>query len=694
MSEQTQWAKMNDHHLSETVAWIRLLLQRIIFEPQQEQPKQEPKQESNWFWANKTSEPKMLPSPLQGPTEEEVKEAAQEIVKLEGNDPPPALNILASRLGLSKFDGHVLSLCVAMELDTRIAGLCAKAQDDLNKPFPTFALAFALFENPDWNSLSPHAPLRYWRLLEINQPGAQPLTGAALHADERIVNYLKGLNYLDDRLVPLLDPVGVQPEEAELPPSQQHVVDTIMRHLKGSNGKGRTPVVELLGHDSTSKRLIAGHTALALGVNLHAIDLKTLPSQTGDFEMFTRLWQRESLLMPLALYIDIDGANDAERAQLKRFVQRTNGLIFLDEQYAHADLTQNRVIVEIMKPTTTEQQQLWIEALQDDPDNQSPCLAEQFSFNQGEIKRIAKTVLGGKLKDESMPGDDLWQSCRASARAGMEQLAQRIDAKATWDQLVLPPEQLTTLRHITQQVSKRNRVYDNWGFRNVMNRGLGISALFAGESGTGKTMAAEVIANELKLDLYRIDLSSVVNKYIGETEKNLRKLFDAAENSGAIVFFDEADALFGKRSEVKDSHDRYANIEVNYLLQRMESYRGLAILATNMKNALDKAFVRRLRFIVDFPFPGIEERKEMWRKVFPPETPVDQDVDYQRLAKLSLTGGNIHNIALNAAFLAAQEDSPVTMPLVLNAARMEFKKLERPAKKSDFTWQDKLKVVT
>ena len=271
----------------------------------------------------------------------------------------------------------------------------------------------------------------------------------------------------------------------------------------------------------------------------------------------------------------------------------------------------------------------------------------------------------------------------------MEQLATRIAVKAKWDELVLPPEQKALLRQITDQVGRRNRVYDAWGFREKMNRGLGINALFAGESGTGKTMAAEVIANELQLDLFRIDLSAVVNKYIGETEKNLRRLFDAAEDSGAILFFDEADALFGKRSEVKDSHDRYANIEINYLLQRMESYRGLAILATNMKNTLDKAFMRRLRFVVDFPFPGVEERKEIWRKVFPPETPVDNNLDYQRLASLNLCGGSIQNVALNAAFLAAQHnDGRVTMPLLLNAARTEFKKLERPAKESDFRWLD------
>ncbi len=216
-----------------------------------------------------------------------------------------------------------------------------------------------------------------------------------------------------------------------------------------------------------------------------------------------------------------------------------------------------------------------------------------------------------------------------------------------------------------------------------MNRGLGITALFAGDSGTGKTMAAEVIANDLRLNLYRIDLSAVVNKYIGETEKNLRRVFDAAEAGGAILFFDEADALFGKRSEVKDSHDRYANIEINYLLQRMEAYRGLAILATNMKSALDPAFMRRLRFVVNFPFPGVSERRTLWQKVFPLETPTG-DLDYERLARLNLTGANIHSIALSAAFMAAQQQADVNMPTVLRAARLEFRKLDRPVNEADF----------
>lgn len=226
-------------------------------------------------------------------------------------------------------------------------------------------------------------------------------------------------------------------------------------------------------------------------------------------------------------------------------------------------------------------------------------------------------------------------------------------------------------------------MYDQWGFSEMMNRGFGITALFAGESGTGKTMAAEVLANDLRLSLYRIDLSAVVNKYLGETEKNLRKLFDAAERGGSILFFDEADALFGKRSEVKDSHDRYANIEINYLLQRMEAFSGLAILATNMKGALDSAFMRRLRFVVNLPFPGIKERKLIWQKALPPQTPT-ANLDFERLARMNISGGNIHSIALNAAFIAVQDGQTVTMPILLTAARAELRKLEKPINEAEF----------
>jgi SpoVK/Ycf46/Vps4 family AAA+-type ATPase len=330
-----------------------------------------------------------------------------------------------------------------------------------------------------------------------------------------------------------------------------------------------------------------------------------------------------------------------------------------------------------------EQEEAWQKALGEDAGPAPAMLAGQFNLNVPEIERIAH-IVSSTAADKTPVADRAWDACLVAARPRMDTLAQRLEVRAqAWDGLVLPEVEKKLLRQIMDQVGQRNLVYERWGFNRRMSRGLGINALFAGESGTGKTLAAEVIAHELKLNLYRIDLSQVVSKYIGETEKNLRKLFDAAEDGGAILFFDEADALFGKRSEVKDSHDRYANIEINYLLQRMEAYRGLAILATNMKSALDQAFMRRLRFIVNFPFPGIPERKRIWERAFPPETEKEV-LDYERLAKFNLTGGSIQNIAINAAFLAASAGSPVTMPLIFEAARSEFLKLGKPSNEAEF----------
>ncbi len=259
--------------------------------------------------------------------------------------------------------------------------------------------------------------------------------------------------------------------------------------------------------------------------------------------------------------------------------------------------------------------------------------------------------------------------------AQLSELADRIEPYAGWADLVLPEPSVQALRELAGQVRHRTTVYADWGMGGP--RGQGITALFTGESGTGKTLAAEVLAAELGLDLYRIDLASVVSKYIGETEKNLKRVFDAAESSDAVLLFDEADAIFGRRSEVRDSHDRYANLEISYLLQRMETYRGLAVLTTNLRGALDRSFMRRLRFVVPFPFPDAAARARIWRLMLPPRVPVS-DLDFERLARLQLSGGNIRTVALNAAFLAADAGGPVSMAHLLSAARREYAKLEKP----------------
>jgi hypothetical protein len=610
---------------------------------------------------------------------------------------PSALELLGDRLGLSPFERNVLLLCAAMELDTRTAGLCARAQDDPLKNFPTFALALALFDEPSWDALSPERPLRFWRLIEISQPGTQPLTVSLLHADERIVNYVKGLNYLDERLSLLLSSLELSADPVELAPSQQTLAQIILRRWRQSAESGALPVAQLVGTDSQSKQLVANCAAAALNRRLYRLPVESLPVNQADLELLARLWQRESRLLPLALYLDAEELNGpADRSSaLNHFLSRSDGVFFLGVREILSHVACQQFAVDITKPTAAEQKTAWTDVMGDDARESPAQLAGQFNLNLPkihELARLAKT----EAKDSNAPlSEKIWEMCRASERPRMDALAQRLEPKVGWDDLILPDDETNRLHQIAAQVACRNQVYCDWGFERKMNRGFGISALFAGDSGTGKTMAAEVIANELRLNLYRIDLSAVVNKYIGETEKNLRRLFDAAEDGGAILFFDEADALFGKRSEVKDSHDRYANVEINYLLQRIESYRGLAILATNMKSALDTAFLRRLRFVVSFPYPTVADRRRLWEKVFlQPDAkknlavpPLDK-LDYDRLAKLNLTGGHIHNAALNAAFRAAAEGSNVTMRLVLEAVRTELIKLDRPVNEADFRWTD------
>jgi hypothetical protein len=709
MNDLAEWQQGNERFLSAALAWLRLRLERTAQAGAVQQPQlghtAAPAAETTplrrrLFRRNadpSAPKPAVLMLPPARVTDEQVNDAA----KVMDDDAsqmstPPALVLLAQRFGLSRFERDILLLCAATELDTRIGPLCDLAQGNWGRSHPTFALAMTLFDDPAWDVLSPERPLRYWRMIEITQQGANPLTTSPLSSDEWVVNYLKGLNYIDDRLSPLLIPLEVPEGGMELPVSQREQVEQVVRSIGGAARSERLPVVQLLGSDSPSKRLVAWHAAAALGLNLYRMPVRLLPAQAIELETLARLWQRQSLLLPISLYIDAQDTPSAQTAEgqteastppaLNRFLTRSDGVFFLDTRDVWPRLDRASVILDVARPTPSEQQVAWAEALGEEAGDAPARLAGQFNLSLAEIRRVineVKTQAGDEEDDDDALGERLWDACLRSTRPRLDALAQRLDPVATWADIVLPPTEIALLRQIAAQIGQRSIVYDEWGFRRKMNRGLGISALFAGQSGTGKTMAAEVIANELRLNLYRIDLSAVVSKYIGETEKNLRRLFDAAEDGGMILFFDEADAIFGKRSEVKDSHDRYANIEINYLLQRMEAFGGLAILATNMKSALDTAFMRRLRFVVNFPVPTTVERKQIWEKAFPDEVPTE-DLDFDRLARLNLTGGHIHAIALNASFLAASTRQSVTMPVVLEAVRTELRKLERPINEADF----------
>jgi hypothetical protein len=695
-TDLSAWHQSNDAYLAAAVEWLRLLLLRHVPAPPQPivatpHDAPEPQKDSSWWSFRKTASGSTpTPRPALPPassevTEEQLENAEKKMRAAERTDPPPAMLLLARRAGLTPFERDLLLLCVALELDTRIAGLCARAQDDASRPHPTFALGMAIFDGASWDAVSPDRPLRYWRLIEISQAAMQPLTASPIRADERIVNYVKGLSHLDDRIAPFVTPYTEPVHDDELPASQRGVVEQLLRTL--DRDQPHLHPLQLLGRDSESKQLVARAAAHRLGLTLYRLAGDMLPSQATDLETLSRLWQRETLLLPVALYIDardVDRNSETHGTPLKRLLARGGGVIFVDVRETWPVPSGVRTF-DVEKPTPGEQREVWVDVLGDENAGEAARLAGQFNLSAESIHRIANDAL--EDEPEAPLAARLWTRAGQHTRLHIDALAQRIDAKAHWDDLILPESEKDLLRQIAMHVAGRSRVYDEWGFRARMNRGFGISALFAGESGTGKTMAAEVIANELGLALHRIDLSSVVSKWVGETEKNLQQLFNAADDSNGILFFDEADALFGKRTQVHHSQDRFANIEINFLLQRLESYRGLAILATNLKDALDPAFLRRLRFIVSFPFPGPDERRAIWERAFPKQTPTS-GLDFDRLAKLNVTGGSVHNIVLSAAFLAADRGTAVTMPVVLEAAKTELRKLQKPITEADFRWRE------
>jgi hypothetical protein len=584
----------------------------------------------------------------------------------------PALDALCARFGLSSFERKLLLLCAGMELQGDFGNRCATAPSSGGNPWPSFSLALATCPDAHWDALAPHGALRYWRLIEI--VGNSAIVSNRLQIDERILFFLTGVPQMDERLVSLVEPLRGTLEVAD---SQRPAFDRLENAWKQAvAARAPLPALQLCGSDGGAKRALAATLAASLTIDLFRLPAAFLPVNLVEMESLHRIWERESILRNAALLLDCDRFDNAEAARglvIDRWIELTRTPLLISTHDPRREIERPVVSVVVRKPTSREQRGAWQRAMGEKASSwngQLDRLVSQFDFSTDAIFATARS-LGEKSER------DLWDACRLRARPRLQDLAQQITSGVTWADMVLPAPQLRTLQTIALQLRQRARVCDEWGFAEKSNRGLGLSALFAGPSGTGKTMAAEVLANELKLDLFRIDLSAVVSKYIGETEKNLRRVFDAAEEGGAILLFDEADALFGKRSEVKDSHDRYANVEISYLLQRMEAYRGLAILTTNMKEALDPAFLRRLRFVVQFPFPDQAQRAEIWRRIFPAKTPTDS-LDIDCLSRLSISGGNIRSIALNAAFTAAGVNEPVRMPHLLGAVRLEYEKLEKP----------------
>jgi hypothetical protein len=638
MKDQREWGQVNAEYLGAAVEWVRQKFLAALEDPKPAKPPKFPK-------------------------------------------PAGAMAVLSERLRLSSFDQQILALLVAAEMDPRIPELCGRLQGGGDRPFPTFAVALSLLDESAWESLTPGGPLRFWRLIEV-EPHARSVTGASIRIDERILHFLKGIHQITGILSPSLRPVP-SPAAEDVAPSQLSLVQSILDRWRAE--PDYLVPVQLTGPDSPAKELVAFHAAAALGQTLYRINADQIPSAPLETETFGKLWQRDAMLSPVALFIDADDqdltAGAPVGAVIDRFLTGLNTTIFVACREPLKRSAGRGFALEIHKPDRSDQRDKWLTTLQGDTET-AELLAGQFNLNFSDIGHI-ESYARAVSKDKAGFHDRLWRECVRTLDPRLSDLASEVRSHSTWDDIILPPAEFALLRAIVSRVKYRTRVHIDWGYSNKLNRGLGICALFAGDSGVGKTRAAEIVANELHLSLFRIDLSAVMSKYIGEAEKQLRKIFDAAEDGGAILFFDEADALFGKRSEIISSHDRFANVEIDYLLQRIEVFRGLVILATNMKHALDTAFTRRMQFIVNFPFPGPAERRRLWMQAFPRETPVG-DLDIERLARFAVTGGTIQNIALQAAFQAAEAGSKVDTKAVLSAARMEFLKMNRFFIESEF----------
>jgi hypothetical protein len=571
-----------------------------------------------------------------------------------------ALDEVSEGFGLSTFERSVLLLAAGPELVSATADELVAAGGG---PRVTFGLALSVLADPHWSAVTPPGPLRRWSLVRLVDP-ASP-TRSPLLADERVLHHLAGAGYLDPEL-------AVRTRRVT---AQRWLPDTLARAGSAlAEGWRQNRLVVLHGPQRANLLTAAAHTATAFGLELHVLSAADLPTPPADRERLLRLMERETVLGGAAWAVDVEGVGSEDTAGLIRAMPRLDAPVVVLGDGEDLRFDAEAIRIAVPRLPIAERREALARALRRNGSTR-PTPAAQLDAATG-VFDLAVPELDVAAADVGR-GASLWEACRSRSRRRFDGLAQVIEPRAGWDGLVLPANQVEQLHALVAAVRHQVTVLDDWGFAERGGRGLGTTALFVGPSGTGKTMAAEVIAGDLGLDLVVVDVSQVVSKYIGETEKNLRRMFDAAEDGAAVLLFDEADTLFGKRTEVRDSHDRYANLEVGYLLQRMETFRGLAILTTNARSALDQAFLRRLRAIINFPYPDLGARETLWRNAFPPSTPVN-DLDPRRLAAVDLPGGGIAAAALTAAFLGA-EAGAVGPDDVAVATRWELAKSGRSA---------------
>ncbi|MBE8986483.1 ATP-binding protein [Nostoc sp. LEGE 12450] len=623
-----------------------------------------------------------------------------------------ALAWLQETFELSTFDLDILAISLAPELDRHYERVYAYLQDDMSSKRPTVDMVLNLLCSNITEKLSrrkhftTNSPLIYHRLLHLcPEPHQQQSTllSHRLILDSQVVRLLLHQPGLDSRLISccqLLEP-SIYFDTLYLKADIQTALEAVLRE---DWQKQQPLLLYFQGTDRTGKRRTAQILAKALEVPLLVADLAKMVEDKANFEEKLQLLWREAWFFNRLLYLDNFDILYLQDHQILyqsflRELEKNIGITILSgvqNWIPTATGATGLITIYFTVPESSQRRECWQTHLKvaqiSIEDRELDVLCDRFLLTPDQIADAVATAYNtarwqqiDSTKEKPLPSFlNLCSAARAQSGHDLATLARKIEPKYTWDDIVLHPNQITQLQDICKEAEYRNLVHQKWGFADSLSLGKGLNVLFSGSSGTGKTMAAEVIAHQLQLDLYKIDLSQIVSKYIGETEKNLNRIFTAATNSNAILFFDEADALFGKRSEVQDARDRYANIEVGYLLQKMEEYEGIAILTTNLRNNIDEAFERRLRFIIEFTLPDTKNRHLIWQRIFPKNAPCSPNLDLELLAQnLEITGANIRYIALTAAFLAADDGGVIEMVHLIRALRREYQKMGQVVRDKD-----------
>ena len=579
----------------------------------------------------------------------------------------PRLEKLAAEFALDEVDIELLLVAIAPDLDHRFERLYGYLHDDVSRRRSSIGLALELCAQSASDPaarrrLSGEGRLVSGRLLVL-EDGDRPFLTRTLRVPDRVCAYLLGDDVLETQVAAL--------QVAEPPAAPPN------RRLELALSKGGRLVYV---------RELAGTEAALAGALV--LDLNRLPPEADPVDVASLAGREARLLGQILVAGPVEALASRGVQAVRAFAELHCQVVLTGARHWDpAWSSQVPILCEASAPVVAERAELWRGGLDGSGFDVDPsAVIYQFRLSPSQIKRAAEAArLHAAADDREVAPADLVAGARAQNAAGLERLARRIEPAVCFGDLVVPGETLDQLRELTARARYRDRVLGDWGMGGPASRRKGLTALFAGESGTGKSMAAEVVAGELGLDLYAIDLSTVVDKYIGETEKNLDRIFSGAEGVNGVLLFDEADALFGKRSEVSDAHDRYANVEISFLLQRMELFDGVAILATNLRSNLDEAFARRLDAVVDFPEPEIELRRQLWEKCLGQLVPRAPDIDLDFLAAaFKLSGGNIRNVALAAAYLAAVEPRPVRMADLIRATHGEYRKLGRMSVEAEF----------